>query len=341
MILRALFFGNSEEFGQNGILGQAPRKKSFVPPFDVVRAIPGNQEKFMIRARNVTKRFNGHLAVDNVSLNIDRGQIFGLLGPNAAGKTTIIRMLCGIISTDEGEVFIGDRNVEKAKAGFGYVAQHFGQYEDLSVWENILFYARMYNVTDEKWLLHLLERYQLASLKEQLSGSLSGGYQRRLGLVCALAHDPDVLFLDEPTAGIDPVTRKLLWDDFYALSTEGKTLFVTTHYMEEAQRCHKLAFLSSGRIVAEGSPDELKQSLGDVRVFTTTVPYLPELREALLGTEGMILINQFGNELRLIVAPEAEKSYLEGIIYKVARTSVYLNTAQPNLEDIFIALTQE
>ena len=221
------------------------------------------------------------------------------------------------------------------------MAQHFGQYEELSVWENIRFYARMYNVTDEKWLLHLLDRYQLTSFKEQLSGSLSGGYQRRLALVCALSHDPDVLFLDEPTAGIDPVTRKLLWDDFYELSAEGKTLFVTTHYMEEAQRCHKLAFLSSGRIVAEGSPDELKQSLGDVLVFTAIVPYVPDLRKALLNTKGMILINQFGNELRIIVAPEAEKSHLEEIIYNVTSTLCSLKTARPNLEDIFIALTQE
>ncbi|RUM39804.1 MAG: ABC transporter ATP-binding protein [Desulfobulbus sp.] len=295
----------------------------------------------MIHAYNLTKRFNGHLAVDHVSLDISRGEIFGLLGPNAAGKTTIIRMLCGIITSDDGEVVIGDRNVEKAKAGFGYVAQHFGQYEELSVWENIRFYARMYRVTDEQWLLHLLDRYQLTSFKEQLSGSLSGGYKRRLALVCALAHDPDVLFLDEPTAGIDPVTRKLLWDDFYALSAEGKTLFVTTHYMEEAQRCHKLAFLSSGRIVAKGSPDELKEYLGDARVFRAIVPYKPELREALLGTEGLMLINQFGNELRIIVAAEAAKSHLEEIITTVTGTPCSLQTARPNLEDIFIALTRE
>lgn len=295
----------------------------------------------MIHANELTKRFNGHVAVDNVTLNITRGQIFGLLGPNAAGKTTIIRILCGIITSDEGEVVIGDRSVEKAKSGFGYVAQHFGQYEELSVWENIRFYARMYNVTDEKWLLHLLDRYQLTSFKDHLSGSLSGGYQRRLALVCALAHDPDVLFLDEPTAGIDPVTRKLLWDDFYALSAEGKTLFVTTHYMEEAQRCHKLAFLSSGRVVAEGSPEQLKKSLGDVRVFTGIVPYMPELRDALLGTAGMILINQFGNELRIIVQPEAEKTHLEEIIRKMSGSPCSLKISTPNLEDIFIALTQE
>ena len=225
----------------------------------------------MIQATNLSKQFNGTTVVNAVSLNVDKGKIFGLLGPNAAGKTTIIRMLCGIIKSDGGEVTINGMGVEQAKTDFGYVAQHFGQYEELSVWENLKFYASMYDVTDEPHLLLLLDRYGLTAFKNKRAGLLSGGYQRRLALVCALAHDPKVLFLDEPTAGIDPVTRKLLWDDFYQLSTEGKTLFVTTHYMEEAQRCHQLAFLSSGQIVAEGSPITIKNALGDVRVFTSKV----------------------------------------------------------------------
>ena len=295
----------------------------------------------MIYASNLTKRYNERTVVDNITLNIGEGQIFGLLGPNAAGKTTVIRMLCGIINSDEGKVKISGMDVEKAKARFGYVAQYFGQYEELSVWENVQFYARMYNVRDEKWLHHLLERYQLSSFKQQLAGSLSGGYQRHLALVCALAHDPKVLFLDEPTAGIDPVTRKFLWDDFYTLSAEGKTLFVTTHYMEEAQRCHKLAFISSGKIVAEGTPDQLKQSLGEARVFTSNVPYMPKLRSALLDLEGMILVNQFGNELRMIVTPEVEKSNLQAVISRLTSESRSLQSSSPNLEDIFIALTQE
>jgi ABC-2 type transport system ATP-binding protein len=295
----------------------------------------------MIQAINLTKRFNGHIAVHAVTLNVGKGKIFGLLGPNAAGKTTVIRMLCGIIESDDGEVKINGMSVDEAKTDFGYVAQYFGQYEELSVWENLKFYARLYNVTDEQRLLPLLDRYDLAPFKHQMAGSLSGGYQRRLALTCALAHDPKLLFLDEPTAGIDPVTRKLLWDDFYKLSAEGKTLFVTTHYMEEAQRCHQLTFLSSGQIVAEGSPDTIKQALGDVRVYAMRMPYLPELRSALLDLEGMILVNQFGNELRIVVRPELKHSRLETTITSVTGKPCSLENSEPNLEDVFIAITQD
>jgi len=295
----------------------------------------------MIQAINITKRFNGLTAVNAVTLNVGKGKIFGLLGPNAAGKTTAIRMLCGVIESDDGEVRINGMCVDKAKTDFGYVAQYFGQYEELSVWENLKFYARMYNVTDEQRLSSLLDRYDLVPFKHQMAGLLSGGYQRRLALTCALAHDPKVLFLDEPTAGIDPVTRKLLWDDFYKLSAEGKTLFVTTHYMEEAQRCHQLAFISSGQIVAEGSPDTIKQALGDVRVYATRIPYLPELRSMLLDLEGMILLNQFGDELRTVVTPKLKRTNLEAAITSVTGKPCSLEISEPTLEDVFIALTQD
>jgi len=295
----------------------------------------------MIQAINLTKKFNGNTVVNAVSLNIDKGTIFGLLGPNAAGKTTIIRMLCGIIKNDGGEIKINNMSIEKAKNDFGYVAQHFGQYEELSVWENLKFYASMYGVTDKEHLKSLLDRYHLTPFKNKRAGTLSGGYQRRLALICALAHDPKVLFLDEPTAGIDPVTRKLLWDDFYRLSTEGKTLFVTTHYMEEAQRCHQLAFLSSGRLVAEGSPDTIKQALGDVKVFSSKISYLPEIHSALHTLKGVILVNQFGNELRIVVTPEIDESILVSIIRSVTEQLCSFEVNEPNLEDVFIALTQD
>jgi len=295
----------------------------------------------MIQTTHLTKQFNGRAAVDDISLNVGSGKIFGLLGPNAAGKTTVIRMLCGIVKSDQGDIKIDGMSVNKARSRFGYVAQHFGQYEELSVWENIKFYARMYNMTDEKRLSSLLDHYDLTPFKHQLSGSLSGGYQRRLALVCALAHDPDVLFLDEPTAGIDPVTRKILWDDFYRLSAEGKTLFVTTHYMEEAQRCHQLAFISAGKIVAEGSPDTIKQALGDARVYTMNISYIPELRDALLNMKGIILVNQFGNELRIVTTLAVEKHSLEDKINSVINDSCSIKITEPNLEDVFIVLTQE
>lgn len=294
----------------------------------------------MIKADHLTKQFNKKTAVNDVSLDVAKGQIFGLLGPNAAGKTTVIRMLCGIIECDEGEVRLNDMSVKRAKTDFGYVAQHFGQYEELSVWENLQFYARIYNVTDEQWLHSLLERYDLTTFKDQRAGTLSGGYKRRLALICALAHEPKILFLDEPTAGIDPLTRKLQWDDFYRLSTEGKTLFVTTHYMEEAQRCHQLAFLSAGQLVAQGSPDTIKQELGNASVYSTSIPYLPQLRDTLTKLEGMILVNQFGNELRLVVAPHLDQSELESTIQSVTGKPPSLQSTEPNLEDVFIALTQ-
>jgi ABC-2 type transport system ATP-binding protein len=294
----------------------------------------------MIQASKLTKRYNHRTVVNAVSLNVAEGEIFGLLGPNAAGKTTVMRMLCGIINRDEGEVEINGMDINQAKMDFGYVAQHFGQYEELSVWENLKFYASMYKVTDEQHLLTLLDRYDLTIFKDQNAGSLSGGYQRRLALACALAHDPKVLFLDEPTAGIDPVTRKLLWDDFYKLSTEGKTLFVTTHYMEEAQRCHQLAFLSAGVIVAEGTPETIKKALGDVIVVTARIPYHPDIHQALHKLDGIILVNQFGSELRIVASPDVKPSLLDATISAVLDKPFKLDTAEANLEDVFIALTQ-
>ena len=295
----------------------------------------------MIEAFHLTKKFDDNIAVNDVNLSVPAGMIFGLLGPNASGKTTTIRMLCGIINKDKGDIKINGMGVDKAKRDLGYVAQHFGQYEELTVWENLKFYASMYGVTDEQHLSSLLEHYQLMPFRNHLAGSLSGGFQRRLALTCALAHDPKVLFLDEPTAGIDPVTRKLLWDDFYRLSTEGKTLFVTTHYMEEAQRCNQLAFLSSGRVVAEGTPETIKQALGEINVYTTDTPYRPDIHQALHAIEGMVLVNQFGNQLRIIVLPNVTKSALQSLIESITLQSCELELSVPNLEDVFIAITQD
>jgi len=295
----------------------------------------------MIKARHLTKFYNRQKAVNDVSLDVEKGQIFGLLGPNAAGKTTLIRMLCGIIDSSQGDVQINDQSIAKARSNFGYVAQHFGQYEELSVWENLKFYAQMYDVTDETVLYALLQRYALIAFKDRMAGDLSGGYQRRLALACALAHDPDVLFLDEPTAGIDPVTRKLLWDDFYLLSASGKTLFVTTHYMEEAQRCHQLAFMAAGSVIARGTPETIKESLGDVLIYSVQIAYLPELHEVLNQLPGMVLINQFGEELRIVVKPGLKIDVIEAAISSIIKTPFALKLSQANLEDVFIALTQD
>jgi len=295
----------------------------------------------MIRARNLVKCFKDVRAVDDVSLSVDAGQIFGLLGPNAAGKTTVIRMLCGILAVDQGTILIDQTGVADAKRKFGYVAQYFGQYEELSVRENLRFYAQMYGVNDDARLQHLMQHYALEPFIDKPAGALSGGYQRRLALACALAHDPMVLFLDEPTAGIDPVTRKLLWDDFYELSAQGKTLFVTTHYMEEAQRCHQLAFMAAGRLIATGSPESIKDSLGEIRVYKTRMPYIPELHRALQALDGLMLINQFGTELRVVVDPALSPADIEQVVSRISGAPVSIEDCDPNLEDVFIALTQD
>jgi len=248
--------------------------------------------------------------------------------------------LCGIVRPDGGSVRINHRDSAAARSGFGYVAQFPGQYEELSVWENISFYASMYRVRDDRRLNMLLDRYQLSPYRQTRAGALSGGYQRRLALACAQAHDPQVLFLDEPTAGIDPVTRKQLWDDFYRLTAEGRTLFVTTHYMEEAQRCNELAFLLAGRMVARGTPDSIKQALGDVRMYSTRMAFLPGVREALLALDGVRLVNQFGSELRVAAGPASGRADMEAAISRVTGTACELEACEPNLEDVFIALTQ-
>lgn len=294
----------------------------------------------MIKVSHLTKRFNGIASVNNVSLNVVKGQIFGLLGPNGAGKTTTIRMMCGVIKPDDGTVLINGTPITQAKKSFGYVAQYFGQYEELSVWENLVFYAQMYGVDDKQHLKSLLKRYQLLDFKDKKAGALSGGFQRRLALVCALSHDPDVLFLDEPTAGIDPVTRKLLWDDFYALSAEGKTLFVTTHYMEEAERCHELAFIAKGEIIANGTPTTIKSALGDVNVFSVQKSYNPKISRVIEGVEGVVLLNQFGKELHIVTDYNVGKDTLEKLMFETDGESVVLEPCEPNLEDVFIALTQ-
>ena len=295
----------------------------------------------MIKLYNIVKRFSNQNVINNITLDIPKGLIFGLLGPNGAGKTTLIRMMCGILKSDSGTITINNKPVEEAKNIFGYVSQSFGQYEELTVWENVEFYARMYGVTETKRLNTLLERYNLEQFRNIQAGALSGGYKRRLALVCALAHDPLVLFLDEPTAGIDPVTRKLLWDDFYALSMEGKTLFVTTHYMEEAERCHQLAFLAQGEIVAEGTPTTIKESLGDIRLFSINLAYTPLTMQYLSDIEGIVLINQFGNELRIMVKPECNIETIQKILRDKLHTELKLKESILDLEDVFIALTQD
>jgi len=299
----------------------------------------------MIKLKKLSKKFANTTVVDEISLNIQKGEIFGLLGPNAAGKTTTIRMLCNLLSISSGEATIDGIDLHSSsdalKHKIGYVAQYFGLYEELSVMENLRFYTSLYTQVDDAGLLALLEKYKISEYKDAKAGSLSGGYKRRLSLCCALSHNPDVLFLDEPTAGIDPVTRKALWDIFYELSEEGKTLFITTHYMEEAQRCNKIAFLNRGKIVMQGTPNEVENSLSHFHIFKLTQKFKYTLLAHLQKENEVHLVNQFGNELRIMVNKELTLDAVSKIIAPYLDEPPHLELTKTNLEDVFIALTQE
>ena len=296
-----------------------------------------------INTRNMTRRFDNVVALDQLSLSVPSGQIFGLLGPNASGKSTTIRLLAGILRPDEGEASIMGLNLltqtEELKQRIGYVAQHFALYSDLSVYENVSFYAGLYGIDNKPRLHELLDLYSLSQFKHKRAGLLSGGYQRRLAIVCATTHNPELIFLDEPTAGIDPVTRKELWDLFYALSTSGKTLFVTTHYMEEAERCNQLAFLNQGKLIAQGTPTQIRNSLADHQVYSVEIQHNPELTDRLLKLEGVELVNQFGQELRIITNQSASLDQLQELIDQYQAESIKVTVVSPSIEDAFMSLT--
>ena len=296
-----------------------------------------------IETKNLCRTFGDFVAVDSLDLSINSGEIFGLLGPNAAGKSTTIRLLAGILRPNSGEASILGFNLftqtELIKQRIGYVAQQFSLYPDLTVFENIMFYAGLYGVDNQNRLHELLDLYDLIQFKNKNAGLLSGGYKRRLAIACATTHDPELLFLDEPTAGIDPVTRKELWDLFYSLSTNGKTLFVTTHYMEEAERCNRLAFLSHGKLVAQGTPIEIRGSLKDRRIYSSDIPHDPVLTTALMKSPGIQLVNQFGSELRIITDTSVSPEQLQYLIAENYKIPFKLQAVTPSIEDAFILLT--
>jgi ABC-2 type transport system ATP-binding protein len=291
----------------------------------------------------LTKRFGDVIAVDHLDLELSPGQIFGLLGPNAAGKSTTIRMLAGILRPTSGSASVLDLDLvgdsEAIKSHIGYVAQDFALYPELTVAENLAFYSSLYKEVPHDRQTALLEQYNLMQFAHRHAGDLSGGYKRRLSIACAISHDPELIFLDEPTAGIDPVTRKELWDMFYGLAETGKTLFVTTHYMEEAERCHRLCFLSQGRRVALGTPDEIRRLLGDMRVYSVTGADDPRMVRALSRLQGVRLINRLGRRTRLVVDEALSHDELVRFLDGWPDTDANAREESINLEEVFISLT--
>jgi ABC transporter DrrB family efflux protein len=304
----------------------------------------------VICVRHLTRRFGSLTAVNDVSFDVRRGAIFGLLGPNGSGKSTIIRMLCGVLQPTSGAAtvlgFDAARESEAIKRRIGYMSQKFSLYSDLSVRENLEFYGRIYELPPERLAERSLAVQKLTGTGDrldQLAGTLSGGWKQRLALACALIHEPDVVFLDEPTAGIDPVARRSLWDLLFELSGQGVTLFVTTHYMDEAERCSDVGYIYASRLIVLGEPDELKQ-LRDVtppgtRRFELEVPSPTARLSELRRIDGVVDATLFGQTIHLLVRDEVtEASLLDQL--RICRDAASLRPIAPSLEDVFVTLTR-
>ena len=226
-------------------------------------------DEVAVRTVALRKVFGALVAVDNLDLEIHRGEVFGLLGPNGSGKTTTIRMLCGLLEPTSGHASVAGIDVgtdpEGVRRRIGYMSQRYGLYDDLTMRENIRFYASMYGLRGSRRTVReeaLLDDLGLRARQDQMAGTLSGGWKQRLALACATAHEPDMLFLDEPTAGVDPASRRLFWEWIYGLAKKGTTILVTTHYMDEAERCQRLGFLSRGHLIALGTVGEVTKAFG-------------------------------------------------------------------------------
>jgi ABC-2 type transport system ATP-binding protein len=295
----------------------------------------------------LVRRFGDFTAVDQISFRTEPGEIFGFLGPNGAGKSTTIRMLCGLLQPTGGRAQVAGYDVahqaEAVRRNIGYMSQKFSLYNDLRAIENLRLFAGLYNVPSgirSERIEWALEMAGLKGREDSLTGTLSGGWKQRLALGCAVLHRPPILFLDEPTSGVDPISRRQFWDLIHQMAADGVTVFVTTHYMDEAEYCNRLALIFRGRIVALGTPTELKRTSVEGELLLAEVEPLGPALEALERAPGVLDVAVFGSALHLVVE-NAEQSipnirdYLAG-----QRVSVHrMQPIPPTLEDVFVSLT--
>ena len=294
---------------------------------------------FVIDVAGVTKRFGAKTVVNGIDLQVERGEIFGFLGPNGSGKTTFIRMLCGLLTPDGGSgTCLGhDILTEQPliKREVGYMTQRFSYYEDMSIRENLDFIARIYAVPDrEEAVQRSLEQLRLQNRSHQLAGELSGGWKQRLALAACLIHKPLLLLLDEPTAGVDPKARRGFWDEIHRLSTEGITVLVTTHYMDEAERCHRIACLAYGNLLVRGTVDEVVSSAG-LATWSVAGPDLGTLVGALRGQAGVEQVVPFGNTIHV---SGSDATSLEATLARLCAPGQEFTRTVSGLEDVFISL---
>ncbi len=295
----------------------------------------------IIDVRGLTKRYGNRTVVDHVDMRVARGRIYGFLGPNGSGKTTTIRMLCGLLTPDEGSGtclgFDLRKEPRKIKREVGYMTQKFGLYEDLSIEENLAFIARVYEVADAAAKVQTtLQQLGLAGRRTQLAGALSGGWKQRLALAACLLHEPQLLLLDEPTAGVDPKARREFWDHLHQLAADGLTVLVSTHYMDEAERCHQLAYIAYGHLLAQGSAQEL---IAQAALITVSVSgaELAAIAQDLRGHPALNVAS-FGATLHVSAQSEQE---LDAALAPCRARGLQIVPIDTTLDDVFIALMRQ
>ncbi|WP_350433194.1 ABC transporter ATP-binding protein [Shewanella sp. H8] len=298
-----------------------------------------NESSYVIETQGLTRRFGDLVAVDSLNLQVPKGCIYGFLGPNGCGKSTLIRMLTGLLRPSSGEATVLglslQGNEELLKSRIGYMTQKFSLYDNLTVLENMRFVASIYGVKDKSRIATLLAQYDLEPQQKQLAGTMSGGQKQRLALACAIMHRPELLFLDEPTSAVDPQNRRDFWEHLFDLSENGTTILVSTHYMDEAERCHQLAILENGIKRADGTPRELMQSMG-ATVIEVTGNDLRALKQKLTYIKAVISASQSGTRLRVLI----DDSIADPIKLLSPVCQQYkLEIVRPSLEDVFVTST--
>ncbi|RWM21148.1 ABC transporter ATP-binding protein [Mesorhizobium sp.] len=293
----------------------------------------------VIDVRGLVKRFGNKTVVDHVTMTVAEGEIVGFLGPNGSGKTTTIRIMCGLLTPDEGEGTVLGFDIRadslRIKREVGYMTQKFSFYEDLTIGENLEFVARLYQLRPvEHYVSRTLQELGLTTRRNQLAGTLSGGWKQRLALAACIMHQPKLLLLDEPTAGVDPKARREFWDEIHRLASGGLTVLVSTHYMDEAERCHRISYISYGKLLATGTVDEVVRNAG-LTTFVVQGPRLDRVEEALQGRPGVDQVAPFGATLHVV---GSDKAALEKALADVEKEhkGVTVTPGETSLEDVFI-----
>jgi len=307
-----------------------------------------NGNGIAVETHELGKRFGDFVAVDRVSLQVKRGEIFGFLGPNGAGKSTTIRILCGLLEPTEGEANVAGYNVrtepEEIKHNIGYMSQKFSLYDDLLVEENIDFFSGIYGVPKERRpdrKDYVLRMAGLTDKRTTMTRLLAGGWKQRLALGCAILHEPPILFLDEPTSGVDPIARRNFWELIYQLSAAGHTIFVSTHYMDEAEYCHRVALMYRGKVIALGTPAALKQSLESHYILHLESSDVLASMTALADKPGILDTAVFGGGLHITVQdPASAVPQIRALLGARQIAIRQLDPIQPSMEDVFVAMIE-